>query len=288
MSVFGDLETPTGDQRRHPVKQLTEFSLKVYSAVLDPPSNKVHLRAQAKTAFSDGTCGQGQAVTCFLNGIRLPEISTDVFGLAELDQHVDRHLCRFTGENELVARIPGVSMESRVCFPITEKKLTICGVEHRFTKSISFRKEVKHQSPITGSWQHGLIVRIHAAAHDNHFPLSGIGIQVVIQSGMQRRVIAQSALDERGITLVRLDEYFLTDSIPVKCPTTGIAMKDWIFWDSSVGEISCQKASQLFGSFPMEKNLWNTLIFAVAPGWPGAESLQKLTEKGSYLIIDKA
>ena len=78
MSIFGDLETPAAKNPAAPAKQLVELSIKPHfqfqggergkvliptlQAVLDPPTQTVTIRAEAKTAFSDGTAGQGDCV----------------------------------------------------------------------------------------------------------------------------------------------------------------------------------------------------------------------------------
>ena len=75
MSLFGNVETPRAERPEPAVKPLTELSLRVYGARLEPEQNVVRLHAEAKTAFADGTTGAGVSVGFFLNGRRLSDIA---------------------------------------------------------------------------------------------------------------------------------------------------------------------------------------------------------------------
>ncbi len=85
MSLFGKVETPRAERPGPAVKPLTELSLRVYGARLEPEQNVVRLHAEAKTAFADGTTGAGVSVGFFLNGRRLSDIVSDEYGLVLFD-----------------------------------------------------------------------------------------------------------------------------------------------------------------------------------------------------------
>ena len=110
MSLFGNVETPRAERPEPAGKQLTELSLRVYGARLEPEQNVVRLHAEAKTAFADGTTGAGVSVGFFLNGRRLSDIASDDYGLALFDGNVPADRFRW-GDNELVVRAKGFSRE---------------------------------------------------------------------------------------------------------------------------------------------------------------------------------
>lgn len=117
MSLFGKVETPRAERPGPAVKSLTELSLRVYGARLEPEQNVVRLHAEAKTAFADGTTGAGVSVGFFLNGRRLSDIVSDEYGLALFDEDVPAD--RFhDGENELVLRVKGFARETNQPFEV--------------------------------------------------------------------------------------------------------------------------------------------------------------------------
>jgi|GEM_PF-847668 len=106
--IFGEPETPPG--QRLPERQLSEVTLMVYGATWDAERSVVRLQAEATTAFSDGTAGEGVSVGFFLNGRKLVELPTDDFGLAMLDHEVpDEEFV--AGQNTLVLRVKGFARQ---------------------------------------------------------------------------------------------------------------------------------------------------------------------------------
>ena len=121
-SLFGDLETPQGN--RLPERQLSELTLKVHGATWDTDRKVVRLRAEAATAFADGTAGDGVVVGFFLNSCRLTELPTDDYGLATLD-HECAEAFFFEGTNALVLRVKGFARQVEQRFEVVKPKRNV-------------------------------------------------------------------------------------------------------------------------------------------------------------------
>ncbi len=106
--IFGEPETPP--VQRLPERQLSDVTLTVYSATWNAERQVVRLHAEATTAFSDGTAGEGVLVGFFLNGRKLTELPTDDFGLALVEQEFPAEQF-IAGQNTLVLRVKGFARQ---------------------------------------------------------------------------------------------------------------------------------------------------------------------------------
>jgi len=227
VGIFGDLDTPVAKKPEPTAKQLVELSIRphaqhyldenkqiavtVVQALFDPPTQTILLRAEAKTAFSDGTTGGGVTVAFFLNGKRLYDIATDEFGIAHLEQSTPANLfTRSYLTDELTARIVGHAKESSIKVETISKEVRL---------KASFRWKIARSLPRPSSPQaqytryEQLHIEITTYTLPSGFPFSVEGQKVVVERyekdfNRQWETLATGMLDSRGQCHIILDKYY--------------------------------------------------------------------------------
>jgi len=222
MSIFGDLETPAAKKPAPPAKQLVELSIKpqvqvpadergkvmipALQALLDPPTQTVTVRAEVKTAFSDGTAGDGVPVTFFLNGNRIGDVQTDDFGVARLDHPIPANIFTMNWKvDELTARVRGFAKEASVKVQVLSKMLTL-QVSHRWGR-ITQRTAYRH------NWRFDeLELTVHVFRIDPPgfaIPTEGIVVSVerLQADGGQFETLALGTLDSTGNCTINMPNY---------------------------------------------------------------------------------
>ena len=127
--MFGEPETPP--PQRLPERQLSDVTLTVHGATWNAERSVVRMHAEATTAFSDGTTGEGVRVGFFLNGRKLTELPTDDFGLALVEQEFPAEQF-IPGQNTLVLRVKGFACHGTQTFSAEPSS----GLSHRLPAPI--------------------------------------------------------------------------------------------------------------------------------------------------------
>lgn len=227
MSIFGDLETPAAKRSEPPSKQIVELAIKPHTTwqpdkrssvipliqcVLDVTTSTVSFHAEAKTAFSDGTAGEGVKVSFFLNGNRLRDVETDDFGLAVFKEAVPATLFTMNQQtDELTARVRGFAKEASVKVQVHHKTLHLT-VSHRWEK-------IDHR-PKTGpypdhcDWRYECLnLEIAGVGHPQGlFSVGGLPLRIQrCVNHTDWETIATAKLDSGSRCVVSLPDYYWDD-----------------------------------------------------------------------------
>lgn len=311
MSIFGDLETPATPKLVAPARQLSDFSLKVFGAIHDPPSNTVHLRAEAKIGWSDGTASDGMPVAFFLNGKQLPDIKTNDFGIAVFDQNLEKHFFANQGqENELIARIRGAAMEGHAKFRVVPRGLAISKVAHRWNRIVRIQKQwYNAENQHTHIRLEGLTVQLQAQPTGSVFPLDSLPVQVqVLGTQGHYTIIGKSILNTHGMTSIALDRFFIDEPGLANAMTAKPNKKHWQYFATDVkanfslsetfffNEILAPKGrspdeqdydfiiQHLIELLPLSNNLWGFKVVVSVDGWPEANKVVDVSRQGELFL----
>jgi hypothetical protein len=223
MSIFGDFETPAAKKSEAPAKQLAELSIRphttwqadegspvvpIVQGILDKPTSKVHLRVEAKTAFSDGTAGDGVRVAFFLNGNRLGDVETDDFGLGTFNDPIPAgYFTMNLLTDELTARVRGFAKEASVRVTVHRKQIRL-RISHRWQKAIP--KPSRGPYHIAPRYEN-----LHMEIAGEAFPqglFAASGTQLMLQrcvdGGCSWETLACSTLDATGKCIVALPRHY--------------------------------------------------------------------------------
>ncbi len=224
MSIFGDLETPAAKKPAAAAKQLVELSIKPHvqmqaddrgkilvptlQALLDPPTQTVTVRAEAKTAFSDGTAGDGIQVTFFLNGKRVCDVPTDDFGIALLEHPIPANLFTMNWQvDELTARVRGFSKEASVKVKVLRKQIK-WSASHRWKRVDPRVDSNGYHQPRYDDLELSICVE-RKDPPGFAFPIQGIVVVVerYLADVGQYETLASGTLDSAGNGMINLPNY---------------------------------------------------------------------------------